>query len=377
MNMRKVGLLTLYKDNFGSILQCYATKKVLENAGLQCTVIYEMEPKKPLLLKKTIGFLRLIYGYLFDYSYIEKRKNIKNMPIPLSTETWSMMDKFVDEVLMPEGYTYDQLCLIESEYDKFIVGSDQVWNLYNNVPQSFFLKFSEPQKRIAFSVSLGASKIDSKQQKILKQGIEGFEIISVREKTAFSILEKISNAKIVKTSDPTVLLGKEDWKQFYQSVVAPQKKDYILVHFLNTPSDLAIARIKSLAFSMNLPVLCIGYRYDIFKELKWEFINCDPFEYVMYIDEAEYVCTDSFHTTLFSINLEKQFFVFERQYAHSHPQTSRITDLLEHYRLIDRFVREKDDVVDRERIVFDRSAIEFDRSITKNYLLDRVGICCE
>ena len=140
--MSKIGLITFYKDNFGSILQCYATKHVLEDMGYECDILYEIVQEPSFLQKKIVGLAKLIHGYLFDREYVEKRKLAKCTPQPLSRVTWDMMDEFVKNEIVPKGYTFDGLCNIEKNYDAFIVGSDQVWNAFNPIPKSQFLKFT-------------------------------------------------------------------------------------------------------------------------------------------------------------------------------------------------------------------------------------------
>lgn len=51
------------------------------------------------------------------------------------------------------------------------------------------------------------------------------------------------------------------------------------------------------------------------------------------------VLTDSFHGSALSINYNKQFFVFDRQYGKNQSQVSRIIDLLDTFGLQSRFVK--------------------------------------
>ena len=60
--MKKIGLLTQYSDNFGSILQCYATKQKLIALGFECVVI-SIKPELDYLKLKKIGSL-------FNHFYI-------------------------------------------------------------------------------------------------------------------------------------------------------------------------------------------------------------------------------------------------------------------------------------------------------------------
>ena len=67
--------------------------------------------------------------------------------------------------------------------------------------------------------------------------------------------------------------------------------------------------------------------------------NAGPAELVNYIAHADYVITDSFHGTLFSILFHKQFFT---KVSGTHAGVgSRIHDLLSHYNLSDRIIAEQ------------------------------------
>ena len=59
------------------------------------------------------------------------------------------------------------------------------------------------------------------------------------------------------------------------------------------------------------------------------------------ISNANYVFTDSFHSSLFSLNLETKFVTFERQYLHGNSQSSRLEDLLKRVHMSNKFVTER------------------------------------
>ena len=74
----------------------------------------------------------------------------------------------------------------------------------------------------------------------------------------------------------------------------------------------------------------MGYPHDEFLS---HHIDGSPWDFLAMIDGAEYVLTDSFHATVFSIIFHKAFSTFERQYVHGHSQSTRITDLLDALKL--------------------------------------------
>lgn len=333
--MKKIGIITFYKDNFGSILQCFATKKFIESLGYECTVLYEKENEFFLKVKRIPSFIKRV---ITDKNYLTKRKIIINKGKTLALETQKKMNTFVEEELQPKGYTFKKLKKIENNFFKFIVGSDQVWNANNHIPKSQFLLFTNNKKKIAFSVSLGTDSPGKDFKAFLKKKINGFIDISVREESGIKILKDLNKEiPIKRVADPTMMFSSHFWRKFYLPI---KKERYILVHFLNEPSTLAIDTIELLKNKYKLNVISIGYKYDIVADYRWDYEDCSPYTYLSYIDKSFCVCTDSFHSTLFSINFEKPFFVFERQYLHHHPQTSRITDLLTRFDLIERFICE-------------------------------------
>ena len=67
--MGKVGLITFYENNYGSILQCYATKYFLENHGYNCVVVSCKEVQQPNLVNKVGKYLRVAVRSLVFKSY--------------------------------------------------------------------------------------------------------------------------------------------------------------------------------------------------------------------------------------------------------------------------------------------------------------------
>ena len=113
----------------------------------------------------------------------------------------------------------------------------------------------------------------------------------------------------------------------------------IFIHFLDKPCDTAIQTIKELRFETRLPIVAFAYPHEEYEGIEGlNFYDGGPKEYVKFIDQAKYVMTDSFHTTLFSIYFRITFFTFHRQYTHSAKQTNRITNLLRMYRCEERLI---------------------------------------
>jgi hypothetical protein len=224
-----------------------------------------------------------------------------------------------------------------NQFDFFITGSDQVWKADLIIDDFFFLKFSPRHKRIALAVSFGSSEIPQYNKKKICSLVNGFDFISVREESGLDIIKKCTTAKVTRIADPTLIYSCDEWRTFAKTKNTNLAK-YIFVHFLNEPNSVAINSISWLSESFDLDIIVLGYNYDSFKSInRLTFVEGGPQEYVSLINHAEYVLTDSFHSTLFSINFERKFFTFHRQYPYK-SQSSRIFDLLDRYKMKDRLI---------------------------------------
>lgn len=371
--MKKVGLITFYKDNFGSILQCYSTKHIVEKLGYQCDILYEKEKNDMYFVKKCKGLFRIINGILHDKDYMKKRKHIIETPPPLSYKTQKLMDSFILEKLKPKGLTKKEFKILgnKKEYKAFIVGSDQIWNAYNRLLSIYFLEFSPDEKKIAFAVSFGVDNPSISFLNKIKNRVKGFSKISLREESGITIINSISNVHTTRIGDPTILLNDKEWREFSDTNSIPKEK-YILVHFLNEPSILAVNAINKLGYELKLEIVCVAYCYKIFRERNWKYFDCNPHEYIGYIDNAEIICTDSYHTTLFCINLQKIFYTFERQYLHGHSQSARIKDLLKRYDMYEHFVSNLNDLINDFDMEKSKYIIEMERKITVEYIYNEL-----
>ena len=382
--MKKIALITYYEGNFGSILQCYATKRYLASIGCECDLLSQSREIK----EESSGVLSIIYKCLrksreiitstaHDPTYLYRLIKYRNEKVGLTAETRQMMDDFSIRTLKPIVYSEKGLQKLggSSKYEKYIVGSDQVWNFNNEFQSIFSLSFAPREARIALSVSIGEDHPNRKFKKQLKKVIKNFDRISVREKTAKIIIEEISDVNTVVMPDPTFIFERKDWKEEYKDKnLILYDKPYILIHFLNHPSETALKTIEKVQGTLNTQVVCIGYCYNVFFQKGWTYLDCNPMDYVAFIDNAEWVLTDSFHTTVLSINLEKDFFVFERMYMHGFPQTTRIENLLKTFHLERQFVTKGNNAqIERYDKLETKEIVATEHYRIRQYLCDEIN----
>lgn len=340
--MKSVGLVTLFERNYGSALQCYATKKTVEELGYHCDVLgfgnqgfdrYKHYAKE--LIKLAWNSVRY-KGYYTDYRSIRSARI--HYSRSLSEQSAKKLWLFKETVLQAGAYSEGTLRMMGSEekYAFFITGSDQVWNGHKSVIPEYFLRFAPERKRIALAASFGTDSIPKYNRRLFSKFISEIPAVSVREEDGVKIVKELTGRDVERLSDPTVLLEKERWRQFARD---GQKhgKPYIFAHFLDTPSPQTVAEIAAFAKERDLDILLFAYPHATMKaEDGFCFVDGGPQDYLSLIDGAEIVCTDSFHTSLFCVRFGTRLAVYHRQYRHNHPQTSRIETLLRQYDYRDR-----------------------------------------
>ena len=337
---KKIGLVTLYENNYGSILQCFATKTYIESLGFKCDLLYETFSRAltARVYRKITLLLKCLFHPTFLYCCLRRKKNnsvdLKN-PV---RQTRELMNVFVQDKIQPLSVDKKTIKKIVNLYDYFITGSDQVWNVSFRIDEFRFLSFSSRKKRIALAASFGVSEIPCYHKRKLKKLLNGFDYVSVRENEGVSIVKEYASSNVVQISDPTLMFSGEEWRAFLGKKDFFPSEKYILVHFLNEPNDIALESVLWVSKKLKLTIVVIGYSYEKLKKLnQFIFLDGGPEEYVSLISRAEYVFTDSFHSTLFSINLGIKFFTFNRQYLYK-TQSVRVVELLDKFNMRDRLV---------------------------------------
>lgn len=338
----KIGIVTFWKNNYGSVLQAYATKKYLESKGFEVDILnerYRGLQKYTHYLSKNVELFFNILRYKNSVKYYYRLKKINQNKSFLTNTASNKINQFIKRHLSPYECSYHDLkeYANNTETVAIIAGSDQIWNCSKGVVNPYyFLGFVPSNKRIALSASFGTNRIPSFLQNSVSKYLQEFSALSVRECEGQDIVNKLIGTTPPRLADPTILLSGEEWREFAKKY-EPNYKNYVFIHFIDEPNEVAKKEIKRI--SKLKKIVCFSYNHKSLSGLKnIIFINGTPEEYVSYIDNAEFVLTDSFHTCMFSINLDTQFYVFERQYKQIMDQNSRIKTLLKLFDCEDRYI---------------------------------------
>ncbi len=337
--MKKVGIITQHRVvNYGSMLQTYALQEKIEELGYKCEVIdYYPERFTPIGMLKRIKtkskkfeksmFLRTIARLIIIPSYVI-RFNIffgflKNR-INLSKKTFHSLEEL-------EAYNF--------KYDIFCTGSDQVWNYGWNekIEYPYFLSFvPEKSHKISYAASFGKSSLLDCEIEETKRLLSRYNHISVRELSGVEIINELGIPGSVNVLDPTLLLTGDEWRKIASGKYKNDK--YILIYNLNRNKKID-NYAKALSKKTGLEVRYISYQiHEIYKNGKM-YCNSKVEDFLSLIDNAQYIITDSFHATAFSLNFNKEFvIVYPGKYS------TRLQSILEILGLTNRVAKDEIDM---------------------------------
>lgn len=371
--MKKIGLVTFFRNyNYGSILQCYAMQSVLEEYDCQVKVLNQSESGiywkiRSLYMKLSFIASSTIYPRRIT-KYYKFLKESSRSCAALSPKVREAFDHFISSNIHQENVSYSQMKKDKSFY-MYICGSDQVWSLSAPILNPFmFLKFAHDDKRASYAASTGTDIIPSWYKRQIKHYLEGFRFISVREPSVIEPLKKIGLNNIEYHIDPTLLKGTDFWINKSIKCSEIKSKNYVVLFFLNKPSVIAIEHIKGIISDSGCSIYAFPYEFEEYSYItdKIQHINVAPEEFVRVINDAKFICTDSFHGVAFSINLYKDFYVYNREYSAGTGQNTRIECILKRYNLISRLIL---DARQNSNIIADYTVdLESDRVKAETYL---------
>ena len=337
--MKPIALVTCYfHHNYGSMLQAYATEMIMQQMHLPYQTIackapidYMEENKAIYIVKKLlIGDWKMRLGKMKIER--EKKKN------PIFARNWTIRDEafnlFAKESfhLSPYCKNRAELKAMANNYSAILVGSDQLWRT-DSVEHGYYTLEWVPDnvRKIAYSTSIGVKEVPWFQVEKNRRFMNRFDYIALREQSACDLVYKLTGRKVQVVLDPTLLFTGEQWMNIQQ--IEPLTTDnYIFCYLLgNNPDQRAL--IKQVQEKTGLKIVALQH-LDEYIPSDEGFAdeapyNVGPREFLNYIRNADYIFTDSFHCSVFSILYKKQFFTFSRFSERAKQSTNtRIDNLL-------------------------------------------------
>lgn len=358
-----------YNYNYGSMLQAYATIKEMEKRNISYQIVgYQKEKTIPFLVKNAFR--------IFNKTWLSEKKLViqKKISCKLNKKYAENMkvrnryfldfknEFFEPNVRLCKGYR--ELEEAANDYEAVLVGSDQMWSP-SGLATNFYNLMFVPQnvRKISYASSFGVSKIPVYQKKRTRQYLNRIEYLSVRENSAAEIVKELTGRFAKVAVDPTMLLSKEEWDEFSGDAKVVKDK-YIFAYFLGTNKKHR-DEVKKLKEATGLKIVTLRH-LDEFVADDEDFGDLAPYrigpkEFINLIKNAEYVCTDSFHGSVFSSLFQKQFMTFSRYDENALvSKNSRIISLLQNLGLEQRhFVG--GNIVDQITKTIDYTSVEHRR----------------
>ena len=316
----KIGKITFDGyNNYGNSLQSFALQEYLKEQGHEVDSLWH-SPHERLSefwkwgVKEDVKFL-INHGSFRD----EIKNGVRAWELARRARGMDFTQRNINV-----RYDVNNLRDIESEYDFFIVGSDQVWNPNNPDLSTAFLQFTNSCKRISFAASIGAQNIPSEICETFKNGLLGMKAISVREKRAAEIIYEMTGRHVEVILDPVFCVDEDKWREISVRPYWLKSKGYLFAYFLGDIPEY----VKDIAELKKLEIISSFDKSSIDRYIM------SPEEWLYLISNAQYVCTDSFHATAFSIIFNRDFTVFPREGTNENRQMiTRIESLLKTFSL--------------------------------------------
>lgn len=338
----KIGVLTLpLHNNFGGILQAYALQRILDRLGHNAILIDKSRYVSlgPWYKKYPIYIKRGINRYILGKDIIVKADVEQNrVPKAIAKYTEPFIEKYIKRV-----YTKDFSNIGDTDFDAFIVGSDQIWR-----PQYFFTKIENAflgfakdwdVRRIAYAASFGTEEWEYTEEQTNNCAalLKKFNAVSVRESSAVRLCYDNFGVKAEHVLDPTMLLGKEDYIKLFKDYNAAQSDGNLFCYILDE-GEVKKNIIECVEKEKGLKPFFVNSRYEDPNAPLEERIQQPVEKWLRAFHDAEFVITDSFHACVFSIIFNKPFIV----YGNKERGLARFKSLLSIFGLEERIVSTKE-----------------------------------
>ena len=306
MGKKKIGILSMQEVvNYGSFLQAFALKTIFTRLGADVC-----------FLKVKAG--RQLPGYEYErglsqkikwfYGAIRANNLVQRIKGRSKQKAWhkDFHDKFFN-LLGVNKVEFNEL-------DLAVIGSDEVFNCVQRIEwgfsTAFFGDIPNAKKVVSYAGSFGHTSyndiVANGLINELKPYLTNLSLISVRDKNSYEIIKSLIGIDPIINIDPVLVF---DFSEFIPDTV--KLKNYIIIYSypyrINKKEKQAIVNF---ARKHKKLLVSIGCYYD------WcdKFILPDtPFEVLDYFKKADYIITDTFHGSIFSMKFQKQFCTIVRE----------------------------------------------------------------
>ena len=296
--------VTYLNPNYGSVMQAYALQKKLIELGATPAII--LQDRNNTLIKKTKKF----------FKFLKPRKHY-SLIMRFKTENLQRW-KYKKKIEKLKGFINNNINTIctknATEFvktlksdDLLLAGSDQIWSMINGQLSDWYTfnwqGIPKNMIKVSYAASVGLSKLSDVQINEYVKKLSGFTYISFREEQTRDCLSELLQCPVRCDIDPTLLYDESFWNTITAQRI--NKKPYVFVYMLR-PDRKLIDMAREIAKRKNYEVIYTGLLPDKFRGVKTVY-DAGISDFLSYIKYADYIITNSFHGTVFSIIYKRQF----------------------------------------------------------------------
>ena len=317
--------------NHGASLQAYALQIYLESLGHTVEII----DYKPDYLS---GHYQLwsVDNPVYDKPIVKQLYNLAKLPERLiALKRKKLFDDFTAKYLHRTERRYrsnEELRRNPPYADVYVAGSDQIWNtlFQNGRDAAFYLDFApKTSRKVSYAASFATENVVEEYKPFVCKMLQNFDAVSIREKCSLPLLASLGRADGVAVCDPVFLMSKTQWEGLLPKLY--EQEQYILVY--DSENSIAIKNItRRIAKERNLKIFNISASRIGYADK--DFWISSPLDFVRLIHDAQYVVSNSFHATAFSLIFQRDFCVVNR----TEGINERMKSLLESYHISERLV---------------------------------------
>lgn len=328
------------KVNFGSVLQSWATERAVSGLGYEALTI----DKRGLGAEIRRGRRTYYREHLLDLSLYRAKLGFVGHRVRQKVDREfgrRMAERLAAFRAFEEGRfaytprtsTFVELAEAVSGCGTVVVGSDQLWLPVNIAGGYFTLEWVEPPvRRVSYATSFGVSELPGRYMRRTAGFLEGFAAVSVREDTGADLVERARGERPAVVCDPTMLLSAGDYRRgLVDPAYGVPSEPYVFCYFLgknvwNRECAKGLARETGCRIvAVAHPDEYVAYDDTYADAYPW---GAGPAEWVALLAGARYVCTDSFHGSVFSTLFNVPFFTFRRHEGMGSQSTNSRLDTL-------------------------------------------------
>lgn len=283
------GITFDHTTNYGSSFQAYALQAAVEKIslsdGTKCS--YQLIP-----IRKCE-----------DWPVIRTWKHL--LVAPFVALNRRMFVEFEQEHMhYAETHRISDFVELNSITDAFVCGSDVIWNpdLNKNI-DAFYLNFAT-KYRFSYAASFGKSEISENTRRKVAQYLPAFNSLSVREKSGIDIIQNSIGFTAQIVCDPVFLVDRNEWEEIIRKEISKKKYIFVYITHLSRPIERFLERLKH-STGLNIVYAANGPKQALKQGL---FQVQTPDKWLQLLHDAQYVVTNSFHATAFSVLFHKKFF---------------------------------------------------------------------